>query len=127
MVGFIILDTSLTLKFGFEKDVFIILNEIYDPFIFLFFVMWIVCWINGWLEGKAKEKEEEKKYEDYLREQFHKEDFLEMSRRLGLKETPHNMLEMFHIAKKEGKGDKVSRVIAEVMKEDSEEKKKQHK
>lgn len=83
----------------------------------ILFLFSIACWINAWLEGKAKKKEEEKKYEDHLSEQFHKEDFLEMSKRLGLKETPHDMLELFHIAKKEGKWDKVSRIVAEVTKE----------
>ncbi len=30
--------------------------EIFEPFIWLFFVMWIVCSINGWVEGRAERK-----------------------------------------------------------------------
>ena len=41
-------------------DLWCINTEIYDPFIYLFFMMWIVCWVNGILEWWAERKKKQK-------------------------------------------------------------------
>jgi len=44
-----------------RSDLWCINTEIYDPFIYLFFMMWIVCWVNGILEWWAVRREQKNK------------------------------------------------------------------
>jgi len=74
----------------------------------IFFGLVILFWINAWLEGRA----EKSKMTTELGAGRVKELILEIAEKLKLKTVPHDMHELFYIARKEGKTGKMTKLLA---------------
>ncbi len=74
-------------------------TEIFDPFIYIFFVMSVVCWINGWLKGRAEKEEEREKLLDLGEKYF----VMEAADVIGLEHSPRNIRELVFWGKRERK------------------------